>query len=140
MLVGAGTVRTDDPALTVRDHDGRDPLRVVLGRAPAGARVHPCVELEGDLGAVLDTLGGKGVLQLLVEGGASVAGSFHRAGLVDRYVLYVAPALLGGENGAPVLAGTGAATMADAWRGRIVDVARLGGDLRIDLVPGTKAA
>lgn len=134
VLVGAGTVRADDPELTVRDAEGSDPLRVVLGHAPPTARVHPCIELQGDLGAVLDTLGGKGVLQLLIEGGPSVAGAFHRAGLVDRYVLYLAPALLGGDAH-PLLAGPGAATIADAWRGRIVDVSRLGADVRITLEP-----
>jgi diaminohydroxyphosphoribosylaminopyrimidine deaminase/5-amino-6-(5-phosphoribosylamino)uracil reductase len=135
VLVGAGTVRVDDPELTVRDAAGPDPLRVVLGHAPADARIHPCLELQGDLGDVLDTLGGKGVLQLLVEGGPTVAGAFHRAGLVDRYVLYLAPALLGGDDARPVLAGRGAATIAEAWRGRIASVERLGDDLRIDLVP-----
>jgi diaminohydroxyphosphoribosylaminopyrimidine deaminase/5-amino-6-(5-phosphoribosylamino)uracil reductase len=84
---------------------------------------------------VLDTLGGKGVLQLLVEGGPTVAGAFHRAGLVDRYVLYLAPALLGGDDAAPLLAGPAAPTIADAWRGRIESVQPLGDDLRIDLVP-----
>jgi diaminohydroxyphosphoribosylaminopyrimidine deaminase/5-amino-6-(5-phosphoribosylamino)uracil reductase len=133
VLVGAGTVRADDPALTVRDAEGPDPLRVVLGRAPSGARIHPCLELQGDLGDVLDTLGGKGILQLLVEGGPTVAGAFHRAGLVDRYVLYLAPALLGGDDARPVLAGPAAATIAEAWRGRIADVARLGDDLRVTL-------
>ena len=136
VLVGAGTVRADDPELTVRDADGPDPLRVVLGRAPEGAKVHPCLELGGDLGDVLDTLGGKGVLQLLVEGGPTVAGALHRQGLVDRYVLYLAPALLGGEDARPVLAGPAAATIADAWRGRIESIARLGADLRIELVGG----
>ena len=76
VLVGAGTVRADDPELTVRDvRRAPDPLRVVLGHAPEGARVHPCLELGGDLGEVLDTLGGKGVLQVLVEGGPTVAGA-----------------------------------------------------------------
>jgi len=133
ILVGAGTVRADDPELTARDADGPDPLRVVLGHAPPGARIHPCLELQGDLGDVLDTLGGKGVLQLLVEGGPTVAGAFHRAGLVDRYVVYLAPALLGGDDARPMLAGPAAATIADAWRGRITAVTRLGDDLRIDL-------
>ena len=51
VLVGAGTVRADDPELTVRtepDPD-RQPLRVVLGQAPAGARVLPAVEMTGEL-------------------------------------------------------------------------------------------
>ncbi len=135
VLVGAGTVRADDPALTVRLAPGRDPLRVVLGRAPETARVHPALELSGDLGGVLDDLGSRDVVQLLVEGGAGVAHSFHAAGLVDRYVLYLAPALFGGDDARPLFAGAGAPTMADLWRGRLVDVTRLGGDLRVELAP-----
>jgi diaminohydroxyphosphoribosylaminopyrimidine deaminase/5-amino-6-(5-phosphoribosylamino)uracil reductase len=135
VLVGAGTVKADDPELTVRldGYDGRQPLRVVLGSAPPGARVQPCVELTGDLGDVLDDLGGRGVLQLLVEGGPTVAGAFHRAGLVDRYAVYLAPALFGGDDGRPLMSGPGAPTVADVWRGRIVGVTRLGDDLRVDL-------
>jgi diaminohydroxyphosphoribosylaminopyrimidine deaminase/5-amino-6-(5-phosphoribosylamino)uracil reductase len=98
--------------------------------------VRPAVELSGDAGAVLDELGRRGVLQVLVEGGATVAGEFHRAGLVDRYVLYLAPALLGGDDGRPVFTGPGAATIADAWRGRIVGVRRVGDDVRVDVAPG----
>ena len=133
VLVGAGTVRADDPSLTVRHVEGADPLRVVLGRAPEGARVHPALELDGDLGEVLDVLGGKGVLQLLVEGGAGVAGALHRARLVDRYVVYLAPKLFGGDDGAGLFAGPGAPTMAEVWSGSIDSVTRLGPDLRIDV-------
>jgi diaminohydroxyphosphoribosylaminopyrimidine deaminase/5-amino-6-(5-phosphoribosylamino)uracil reductase len=133
VIVGAGTVRADDPELTVREAEGRDPLRVVLGHAPEGARVLPALELAGDPADVLDELGRRGVLQAMVEGGATVAGQFHRAGLVDRYVVYLAPVLFGGDDGRPLLAGAGAATIADVWRGRIVSVERLGDDVRIDL-------
>lgn len=133
VLVGAGTVRADDPALTVRHVPGRDPLRVVLGVAPPGARVHPALETGGDLGAVLDDLGGRGVLQVLVEGGPTVAGAFHRAGLVDRYVLYLAPVLLGGDDAPGLFSGPGAVTMSDVWRGRLTRVTRLGDDIRVDL-------
>jgi diaminohydroxyphosphoribosylaminopyrimidine deaminase/5-amino-6-(5-phosphoribosylamino)uracil reductase len=140
VLVGAGTVRADDPSLTVRHVEGPDPLRVVLGRAPEGAAVQPALELTGDLGDVLDTLGGKGVLQLLVEGGATVAGAFHRAGLVDRYVVYLAPVLFGGDDGRGVFTGPGASTIGDVWRGALTAVTRLGDDLRIELTPATVAA
>ncbi len=135
VLVGAGTVRADDPELTVRlhHHDHDQPLRVVLGTAPPNARVHPALELSGDLGEVLTDLGQRGVLQLLVEGGARVAHDFHAQGLVDRYVIYLAPVLFGGDDGRPLFAGPGAGTIGDVWRGRLVSVERLGDDLRVEV-------
>jgi diaminohydroxyphosphoribosylaminopyrimidine deaminase/5-amino-6-(5-phosphoribosylamino)uracil reductase len=136
ILVGAGTVRADDPELTVRLEGGasaEQPLRVVLGSAPPGARIHPALELSGALPDVLLELGRRGVVQLLVEGGASVAHDFHAAGLVDRYVLYLAPLLFGGDDGRPLFAGPGAGTIADVWRGRLVSVERLGEDLRVEV-------
>jgi len=75
-----------------------------------------------------------GVLQLLVEGGAQVAHDFHAAGLVDRYVIYLAPALMGGGDGRDLFAGTGAPSINDVWRGHIVAVERLGEDLRVEVV------
>ncbi len=136
ILVGAGTVRADDPALTVR-LGGRpaptQPLRVVLGAAPPGAKILPALELSGPLDDVLVELGQRGVLQLLVEGGASVAHAFHAAGLVDRYVFYLAPALFGGDDGRPIFAGPGAGTIGDVWRGKLVSVERLGEDLRVEV-------
>ena len=147
ILVGAGTIRRDDPSLNVRDYrppvspsaGSVDPLRVVLGKAPERARVRPCREMSGDLGVVLDDLGDDGVLQLLVEGGAGVAGDFHRAGLVDRYVIYVAPALFGGDDANGLFDGAGAWDIGDVWRGRFVSVERVGDDLRIEMAPAAPA-
>lgn len=133
ILVGAGTVRSDDPALTVRHVEGPDPLRVVLGAAPAAARVHPCIEWAGPLDDLLDDLGRRGVLQLMVEGGARVLGSFHDAGLIDRYVIYVAPALFGGTDAHPAIASATASTLADIWRGGFDRVDRVGDDIRIEV-------
>lgn len=139
VLVGAATVRQDNPRLTVRRVEGRSPLRVVLGDIPEGAALRPAVSLRGDLGAVLDELGARGVLQLLVEGGARVAHAFHSAGLVDRYVFYFAPALFGGDDAVPMFNGPGAKTMAELWRGEVVGVERLGEDLRVELAPPASA-
>jgi diaminohydroxyphosphoribosylaminopyrimidine deaminase/5-amino-6-(5-phosphoribosylamino)uracil reductase len=135
VLVGAGTVRADDPSLTVRWVEGRDPKRVVLGKLPERAIAAPAQEMSGDLGEILDELGRQGVVQLLVEGGASVARDFHRAGLVDRYVLYLAPALFGGDDARGLFAGPGSPSMAALWRGRVLDVARVGPDIRVEIGP-----
>jgi diaminohydroxyphosphoribosylaminopyrimidine deaminase/5-amino-6-(5-phosphoribosylamino)uracil reductase len=120
VLVGAGTVRADDPQLTVRDarrRPVRQPLRVVLvGRRPlpAEARVfdHTAATLtiDGPRGRVaparaLALLAARGVQSVLIEGGAAIAGAFIAAGLVDRIALFVAPKLLGGGVG--VAAGAG---------------------------------
>lgn len=139
VLVGSGTVKADNPALTVRlpneerHADDTQPLRVVLGSAPSDAAAQPCVELSGDLGMILDDLGSRGVLQLMIEGGATVAKAFHEAGLVDRYVLYMAPAFFGGDNAQGLFGGLGADSINQLWRGRIVDVARVGDDLRLEI-------
>lgn len=138
ILVGAGTVRTDDPSLTVRLVEGPDPIRVVLGHAPPQARIHPCIQWtpdDGDLLALLEHLGTVGVLQLMVEGGATVVRSFHDAGLIDRYVVYLAPAIVGGSEARPLIAGPSVPTIDEFWRGRIAAVRSIGDDVRIDLVP-----
>ncbi len=141
VVVGAGTVRSDDPRLTVRlapadpFFRGPDaqPVRVVLGHAPPGAAVLPAMEMSGDLGTILDELGSRGMLQVLVEGGARVAHAFHAEGLVDRYVLYLAPALFGGDDARPLFDGPAAPTLGALWRGRVRSVSSLEGDLRVEL-------
>lgn len=143
IVIGAGTVRRDDPSLTVRDYHppvlpasgSVDPIRVVLGTASETAKVQPCREMNGQLADILDALGADGVLQVLVEGGAQVAGDFHRAGLVDRYVIYLAPALFGGGDARGLFTGFGAYSIDDVWRGRFETIERVGGDLRIELSP-----
>ena len=135
VLVGAGTVRADDPSLTVRSAQGPSPRRIVLGAAPAGAQVHPCTEWSGDLEPLLDSLGADNVLQLLVEGGARVAADFHRRGLVNRYVFHLAPALAGGDDAPGVFSGAAAASIAEMWRGSIVSVQQLGDDVEIVVEP-----
>lgn len=135
IVVGAGTVRADDPSLTVRDADGPSPRRIVLGTIDASAKVHPCTQWTGTLPDLLDTLGKEGVVQLLVEGGARVAASFHRERLINQYIMHIAPVIAGGGDAAGVFAGPAASTMTDMWRGRIVSTTNLDGDIEIILEP-----
>ncbi|PZS28874.1 MAG: bifunctional diaminohydroxyphosphoribosylaminopyrimidine deaminase/5-amino-6-(5-phosphoribosylamino)uracil reductase RibD [Pseudonocardiales bacterium] len=148
ILVGAGTVLTDDPRLTVRDVGGapagRQPLRVVAdrrGQVKQTARVHDetaptLITAAPDPAALLAALFGRDVRHVLLEGGATLAGSFVAAGLVDRVVAYVAPALLGA--GPAVLTGIGIATIGDAVRLRIDDVTLIGPDVRITARPESR--
>jgi len=135
IVVGAGTVRADNPSLTVRDVDGPSPRRIVLGKISDQALVHPCTQWTGTLPDLLDTLGKEGVVQLLVEGGAHVAASFHRERLINQYIMHIAPVIAGGDNAAGVFAGPAAASMTDMWRGRVVSTTNLDGDIEIILEP-----
>ena len=67
-----------------------------------------------DLTALMATLGARGLLSVMVEGGGTVLGRFFDLGLVDEVWAFIAPVVLGGGRAA--IAGTGAARMADAWR------------------------
>jgi diaminohydroxyphosphoribosylaminopyrimidine deaminase/5-amino-6-(5-phosphoribosylamino)uracil reductase len=133
IVVGSGTVRRDNPTLTTRLVDGPSPRRVVLGKAPEHANVHPCLEWDKSICELLDSLGNEGVLQLMVEGGATVASSFHQQNLVDRYVLYVAPAFMGGNDGAPLFNGESAPSMQQLWRGTLRNVRQLGSDIEVTI-------
>ena len=84
---------------------------------------------------MLDTLGGEHVLQLMVEGGAKVAASFHQAGLIDRYVFHIAPAIMGGGDAVPAFAGDTVATLADVWRGHTISTQQLGDDVEVVIEP-----
>lgn len=135
ILVGAGTVRADDPELTTRLVDGPSPRRVVLGAAPSQAKVHPCLEWSGDLDDLLVRLGSEGVLQLLVEGGPRVVTSFERAGLVDEFVVHLAGIVAGGSDASKMLTGSGDATASDMVRGDIASVTAYGDDLELIFNP-----
>ena len=157
VMVGAGTLRSDDPRLTVRisGHRGPQPVPVVVaGRSPL-PRVrklwdrHPLIVAprpldafppdrqvvapgEGglvDLTAAARALGDRGILEVLVEGGPRLAGAMWAAGLIDRGVFYLAARMAGGE-GWPVLQGL-FSTLSDAKQVTFEDVRRVGEDIRV---------
>lgn len=150
VLVGTGTALADDPSLTVRGEDGRpmprQPLRAVMGLRPlpdasvlarASAQpgtATPVVLLRTrDPEDALQELWGLGRRHVLLEGGPTVAAAFWRAGLVDRLVAYLAPALLG--SGPAAVGDLGIVTMDEAARLRLDDVTRVGADVRLTLTP-----
>jgi diaminohydroxyphosphoribosylaminopyrimidine deaminase/5-amino-6-(5-phosphoribosylamino)uracil reductase len=143
IVVGTGTVFADDPRLDVRLPDlqrSNRPLRVVVGSraVPQAAKIlddsAPTVLLtEHDPKAVLAYLSERGIVSVLLEGGPTLAGAFVAAGLVDRVVAYLAPALLGG--GPAALGDAGIETIGSALRLHIDAIDLVGDDVRIIATP-----
>jgi diaminohydroxyphosphoribosylaminopyrimidine deaminase/5-amino-6-(5-phosphoribosylamino)uracil reductase len=123
-------VRTapDHPVVVVADQDA--PGANVQALSAAGVEV---VIFSGDqstrIAAALDELGRRDITSLLLEGGATLAGAFLDAGEVDQLRLFIAPVILGGAGSRPLVAGQGAANIAEAQRALAVEWKRLGDDM-----------
>ena len=91
-----------------------------------------------ELRAMLSDLAARGINELHVEAGAKLNGSFVREGLVDEWLVYMAPKLLGSGRGLATLGPL--QTLADAVALRFHAVDRCGDDLRLLLRPIGKAA
>ena len=102
-----------------------------------GAEVLQTGGRQPDLAWLLDELGRRNLLSLLVEGGAEVHGSFFDQRLVDRVYAYLAPTIIGGADAKGPVGGIGAASLAEAMRLGELEVESLGPDL---LITATKSS
>lgn len=84
-----------------------------------------------ELGAVLRHLGARGIVQLLVEGGGTLLGSFIEANLLQHFSLYVGPCILG-SGGLPLFGMDAIESIAAAPRLKLMSVKQLGDSLRAD--------
>lgn len=158
ILTGAGTVRADNPRLTVREvATPRQPLRVIVdsrletpasarileggnvlifagmvGRVPAGAEVMvlPNENQKVDLPRMLEELARRGVNELHVEAGFRLNGSLVREGCVDEFLLYLNPSFLG-DGAQGMLDLPTVLTLEKRTKLRLLSIERLGEDLRI---------
>jgi diaminohydroxyphosphoribosylaminopyrimidine deaminase/5-amino-6-(5-phosphoribosylamino)uracil reductase len=92
-----------------------------------------CPTTEGgiDLAALMDILGGMDITSLLVEGGSAIMGSVIRQRLVDKFYIFKAPKILGGNDGIPMASGPGPRNMDGCLRLRDVKVRRFGDDILV---------
>jgi diaminohydroxyphosphoribosylaminopyrimidine deaminase/5-amino-6-(5-phosphoribosylamino)uracil reductase len=138
ILVGAGTVRRDDPQLTARLKGTRNPVRVVLGDVPKKARVLDdqartiVFAQKTPLKQVLKQLVAEGLLHVLVEGGSVVHSEFLKQGLFDEVLVFVAPKLVGAE-GVTWSGALGVTKMAQAVPLALRSVWRVGDDVLFEL-------
>jgi diaminohydroxyphosphoribosylaminopyrimidine deaminase/5-amino-6-(5-phosphoribosylamino)uracil reductase len=115
----SNVLRDDADTLILHGTDADPALAEALRAAGASVQAVPSDD-DGqlDLAAVLQALGDRGVNEVLVEAGATLAGALLTAGLVDEIVWYFAPHLMG-------------ATTLPAWR--FDDVATMAGRQALDL-------
>ena len=162
ILVGVGTILSDDPHLTVKGltYD-ENPVRIVLddkGRTPDDALVvnglAPTVIVTGEdctrtwrnaevirrrkdesLSDILGSLAEMGIESILVEGGGETIASFFREGLVDRYTVFVGGLIIGGRD-SPTPAGGDGWIVPNGIRMELKNAEVLGNGALLTFVPG----
>lgn len=174
VMVGIGTVLTDNPSLTTRLNRGRgkDPLRIILDthlKTPAHAKVlnhrssadtllivgphvsdrdRKKIQKEGikiltcplkngmiDLVALMGILEKKSVSSLLLEGGASITGSMLRERLIDKMYVFIAPKVLGGNDGVAMAVGSGSKRIDECLNLKDIHVKKFGNDILVTGYP-----
>jgi diaminohydroxyphosphoribosylaminopyrimidine deaminase/5-amino-6-(5-phosphoribosylamino)uracil reductase len=140
IMVGAETIRIDNPRLTVRGRKGaRQPWRVVLtksGRLPADSRIltdrfrsKTLVYRNKTLRTILRDLGKKEILSVMIEGGGDVLGQALDSRLIDKIQIYIGPVFTGGSVVA--FGGRGAPSTGTAVQLERIAYSTLGQDIRI---------
>ena len=149
ILVGAETIRTDNPQLTVRGvRTTRQPVRVVItrsGKLPTRARIFTdrdrkktLIYRDEPLAAVLADLGKKNVVSLLIEGGGEVLGHALDQRLIDKVQVYIAPIFTGG--GIPAFGATGTGATSESARLDRIRFDKIGPDLCVSGYPKYSSA
>jgi diaminohydroxyphosphoribosylaminopyrimidine deaminase/5-amino-6-(5-phosphoribosylamino)uracil reductase len=124
------------PTLVATTAEAPPSWRAVIEAQGAEILVFPSKDGHVDLRALLEELGRRDILTLLVEGGGVIHGGFFDAGLVDKVHAVIAPIIVGASEAPAAVAGRGAYRMAEALRLGDVTVERLGQDILVTGYPG----
>ena len=146
-----------DPIRVIVDNLARLPLRAkVVNRAStaptilAVSRMAPRTKLEAlqqegiqvivvensprrvSLDRLTEALGKRGILSVMIEGGAEINASALREGVVDKVLVFLAPILIGGKSSPTAVGGEGIETLSQALRLRDVRIERFDGDILVE--------
>ncbi len=162
ILTAIGTVKADNPRLTCRIRGKRNPLRVVIDpnfETPRESHIFktPPITLfvtkaknktvyeSSDTGVecffyddslnmnlLMEELGRRNILSLMIEGGASLAGHAMEDGVVDKVMFFIAPKILGGRESFPAVGGKFFRSIFDAWDLRDCKMRAVGKDYLIE--------
>ncbi len=121
--------------------EAANPARIDdLRRAGAEVLELPAADGRVDLQALMHALGERGLLSVLLEGGAGLAWGALQAGVVDKVALFYAPIIIGGAGAVRGVAGVGVERVTEALALRDVSVAQVGRDLLVEGYVGAVAS
>ena len=148
VMVGANTIRRDDPLLLSRSR-GKQPVRVIVsGRSgiPSGAKIFsgrhkaPVIVVRPagrsgrkvNLNKLLTALAKRGIINILVEGGGELIAGLVKENLVDRFLVFIAPKIIGGRDAKTAVEGSGIEKIKDALGLKNMSVKRFKEDILIE--------
>ena len=132
----ANVVNTDDAKTIIVTSEQVDEAKLAaLGEKGVEFIFVPKTETGLDLNTMLTELYKKGITDVLVEGGSEINASFLRAGFIDKYLIYIAPKLLGGRNSLTPFTGYDVDRMDEALNVTFEKVDKIGDDLCITAYP-----
>lgn len=103
----------------------------------AGVEVMMVARVNGrmDLNRLLRELGSRGLCSVLLEAGSALTTAFITEGLVDKYIFFIAPKLIGGDAAPGVFGGKGIEDIKEALRLTFSDYEQVGEDLYVEAYP-----
>ena len=84
-----------------------------------------------DLQELMSALGEKEICNILVEGGGTLNYSLLAENIIDKFYIFIAPLLIGGEKAPTLLEGVGVGTLEEAWAVENIEMKQLDNDLLI---------
>ena len=154
IMVGINTVIKDDPLLLSSSSKEKQPIRVIVDsrfKTPRGARIFSRTDESPviiattkaksksgrvDLEDLLKKLGGMGIMHLLVEGGGELVASLVEKRLVDEFLFFIAPKIIGGRDAVTSVEGDGIKKMSQALVFNNMKIRRFKKDILIEASVG----